>query len=215
MQCDQHRKRMEQADLRFLSEPPIDFPDDALTVADEVRDVMRAAVADRIPAMVPDVVDEDVETIDEARPEGIVGIDREPVPVAQNEARSVRVTVSADEDGSTVGRARLGIRQAAPGHPSVREGSSCHLRNTSPHGMSQQLSHGVSPCMAPNVEAAAETTGGPLRFRQSLRPPTINSVWLPPHHLVVRAQHPVNIESRPGSLSPGLADTAQIEQPYP
>ena len=100
-------KRMKQADLRFLSEAPVNVPDDALAVADECWDIMRAPVADRVPAVAPYIADEEIETVGEPRPEGIVGIDGKPVAVAQNEPRAVRVAVPPDGDRKAVGRTHL------------------------------------------------------------------------------------------------------------
>ena len=53
MECSQ---RMRQANLRLLPETPVDIPENALLVADVRRDVARAAVADWVPAVAPDVV---------------------------------------------------------------------------------------------------------------------------------------------------------------
>ena len=52
---------MKYADPGFFPEAPVDFADDTLGVIDEGRQVVRASVSNRVPAMVADVVDENVE----------------------------------------------------------------------------------------------------------------------------------------------------------
>ena len=76
MERCQRRERMKHADRLFLPEAPVDVPEDVLVVADERWDVMHMAIADRVPSVVPEIMDEQVETVGEQGPEGIVGIDR-------------------------------------------------------------------------------------------------------------------------------------------
>ena len=69
--------------------------------------MMRAPVADRVPAVAPEILDEQIETAGEPRPERIVGIDRKPVAVAQNDSRADWIAVTPDGDGKIVGRTHV------------------------------------------------------------------------------------------------------------
>ena len=51
-----------------------------------------------IPAVVPQVMDDDIELIGEQRPEGIVQVDRQAVAVSQYEPGAIRIAMPPEDD---------------------------------------------------------------------------------------------------------------------
>ena len=67
-----------------------DAPDDGRFVADERQNIVQAVIADHVPAVVSVVVYYDIETIEEQRLDGIVGINRKSVTVTGNDPPAER-----------------------------------------------------------------------------------------------------------------------------
>ena len=64
---------------------------------------MLLQIADPVPTMVSEVVNEQVEFVDQERPERIIEIDRQTVAVAEHKPRSIRISVTAQyNDGIIV-----------------------------------------------------------------------------------------------------------------
>ena len=76
---------MKDADRGFASPGGVDGPQNEVVIVDQRRDVVIPARADRVPAVVPEVVYDEIEGVGEQRPERIVQVDREPVGVAQDQ----------------------------------------------------------------------------------------------------------------------------------
>ena len=93
---------MENADLRLVAVVAVDGLEDPVVVADESRDVVALRPADRIPAVVSEVVDDQIEVVCQQRPERIVEIDRQTVAVAQDQARAFRVAVTPQDDDRVI-----------------------------------------------------------------------------------------------------------------
>ena len=89
LQGRQRGKGMEDADLRFWLEAAVDVGKYPVRVGDEVREIVRAPSAHRIPAVVAAV-----EVVREPRLKRVVGVDRECVAVAEHEARALGLAVS-------------------------------------------------------------------------------------------------------------------------
>ena len=99
---------MEDADLRFWSEVPVDAPGDARIVPEERLDIVCLEVADRVPAVVSEVVQDQIETGTEQRPEGIVRVRGQSGPVAHDEPWTVRIAVPPEDQQRAVVCANLG-----------------------------------------------------------------------------------------------------------
>ena len=77
---------------------------DSLGVVHEERNVVsERVVVDRVPSVVADIVDKAVELLGEPGPERVVGVDREPVSVGQDEPRPIRIAMTAHGQRVAVG----------------------------------------------------------------------------------------------------------------
>ena len=59
-------------------------------------------IAGGIPSVVPEVVDNQVEIVDQERPERVIEIDRQPVAVAQDEPRAFRIPMTPQNDDGVI-----------------------------------------------------------------------------------------------------------------
>jgi hypothetical protein len=93
---------MEHASYRLLPKVLFDASQDALVVIDERRDVMLIAVANWIPAVVAEIIDEAIEPLYEFRPKGVVGINREAIAVTYDKPMPPWIAVSPDGNAHAV-----------------------------------------------------------------------------------------------------------------
>ena len=82
---------MEHAYSGLCSVVAVDSLSNDIVVLNQYRNIMVSEIAYRIPAMVSEIVDYQVEIVGEERPEGIIKVDCETVAVAHDESRSLRV----------------------------------------------------------------------------------------------------------------------------
>ena len=82
--CHQRRQGVVDADSRLAAEMMIDRLQYARVVSNKRGDPVVLQRAGRVPAVVPDVVDDEIEVIQQQGPEREVEIDRESVAVAQD-----------------------------------------------------------------------------------------------------------------------------------
>ena len=73
-----------------------------IVVANESCHVVTLRPADRIPTVVSQVEDDQVEIVGQQRPERIVEIDGETVAVAQNQPRAGRIPVTPQDDDRVI-----------------------------------------------------------------------------------------------------------------
>ena len=93
---------MEYAYSRFFFELPVDCFENTVVIIDERRDAMFMNGTDRVPAVVPEVVDHHVEIVRQQRPERIIEIDRETVAMTQYETWTLRVSMTPQRDAGVV-----------------------------------------------------------------------------------------------------------------
>ncbi len=110
-----------------FAEVPVYRLHDPFRVPDEGLGAVRLQIADRVPAVVAKVVEDEIEPVCEQRPERIVRVGGESVGVAQNELQPLRIPVPPENDGSTVvhrdldRRTRLGRLPATPAAVDFRD----------------------------------------------------------------------------------------------
>ena len=92
------------ADFRFFPVGLVNCREDAVMVAHQSRHVMPGDGSDFIPAVVSQVMDNQVEIVHEQRPEGKIQVNCETVAVTQNQSRAFRITVSPQGNNSVVVR---------------------------------------------------------------------------------------------------------------
>ena len=102
---------MEHADLGFHPEVAVDVPEDVPVVRDEGGDVMAVNITPSTPAVVAEIVQDEVEALGQQRPEGIVHVGRKPVAVAHDQSRTFRIAVSSEYDAGTVSGVDVCCRQ--------------------------------------------------------------------------------------------------------
>ena len=93
---------MINAHLGLLPILAIYFLNDAVMVFDQSGDGVIPKGCDLVPAMIAEVIDHKVKIIGEEGPEGIVEVNRQPVPVTNNQSRTLRVAVASKDDNRTV-----------------------------------------------------------------------------------------------------------------
>ena len=64
-------------------------------------------VSDLVPAVAANIVYEDVEAVCEIRPEGSIGIDREPISMTNDEPRAIPDSMPTQQDAISVRHAHL------------------------------------------------------------------------------------------------------------
>lgn len=82
---------MKYADFRFVPVMIVDRFKNAMPVADKSRKIVILTVADGIPTVIPEVIDDEVEIVGEQRPERVIEIDRKTVAVTKDEPGARRV----------------------------------------------------------------------------------------------------------------------------
>ena len=92
---------MVYANLRFASVVVVNRFEDQFMVSNQGRNVVVLAVADRVPAVIPEVIHDQVEVRREQRPERIVEIDCETVAMTQHEPWTGRIPMPS-QDGDRV-----------------------------------------------------------------------------------------------------------------
>ena len=94
---------MKYSDFGFVPVVPVDGFENTFLITNQGRDVVLLAGTDRIPAVVPEVIDDEVKLVGKQRPERVIEIDCKTVPVAQNEPRAVRIAMPSQRgDGVLV-----------------------------------------------------------------------------------------------------------------
>ena len=73
---------MENADAGLRPKLLVDRSQDAVQIGDEHRDVVLTDRPERVPAVVADVVEDQVELVNQERPERIVQVDRHAIAMA-------------------------------------------------------------------------------------------------------------------------------------
>ena len=105
---------MKHPDFGFVPVVPVDGFENTFLVTNQGRDVVILAGTDRIPAVVPEIKDDEVELVGKQRPERVIEIDRQTVPMAQHEPGAVGIPVPAQGrngvrvEADFAHRARLG-----------------------------------------------------------------------------------------------------------
>ena len=89
---------MENANLRFLAEMLVDLLEDSVMVADQSRHAVIFQIADCIPTVVSQVVDDEVEVLGQVRPERIVEVDGQTIAVAEDQSNPIGVAVAAKQN---------------------------------------------------------------------------------------------------------------------
>ena len=85
----------------------VDGSNNVCIIPDERGDVVLSEIADRVPPVISEVVEDQIEPVGEQRLEGIVRIRGETVGMTQDQPRTFRVAVSPEDDGSMVRTVRL------------------------------------------------------------------------------------------------------------
>ena len=98
---------MEHAGLRLLPESPLDGVLDAQVVIDECGHMVAAQRPGSVPAVVPEVVEHEIEGVRELRPERVIEVDREAVAVAEHDARAGGIPVTPERDHGAVAQAHV------------------------------------------------------------------------------------------------------------
>ena len=93
---------MKYADSRLRPEMCVNRLKKTVVVTNQRRNVLLSQIADGIPTMVSEVIDDQVEIIGQERPKRVVEINGQSVAVAQNEPRTRRVTVASQRDRGDV-----------------------------------------------------------------------------------------------------------------
>lgn len=103
---------MEYAYSRFFFEVPVDCIENTVVVIDKRWDAMLMNGTDRVPAVVPEVVDHHVEIVRKQRPERVIEIDRETVTMTQDETWTLRISMPPQRDAGVVihGNVNRGMR---------------------------------------------------------------------------------------------------------
>jgi len=101
---------MKYADSRLLPEMAVDRLKKPVVVTNQRRNVLLSQIADGIPTMVPEVIDDQVEFIGQERPKRVVEINGQSVAVAQNESRTRRVSVASQRDRGDIVHADITSR---------------------------------------------------------------------------------------------------------
>ena len=103
MQAGQGGNGVEDPHRGFLTVETLHRFEDAVVVAGKGVDDVGLQGTDLVPAVVPEVVDDQVVVGRQQRPERVVEVDGEAVAVAQDEAGSRRIPVAPqDDDGGGV-----------------------------------------------------------------------------------------------------------------
>ena len=108
---DQRRNGMKDADGRFASVATFNRFKNKIMVMNQRRNVVVPLGADGVPAVVPEVIDHQVEILREQQPEWVVEIDGEPVPMAQNEPGARGIPVPAHGGDRPLVEANLAHRE--------------------------------------------------------------------------------------------------------
>ena len=82
----------------FWAEPGAYTLDNESAVPHEVGNVVVQPVADRVPSVIPYVVDEEVEPVCQPGPQRVIEVRGQAVAVAEENARTVGVSVSSHDD---------------------------------------------------------------------------------------------------------------------
>ena len=102
---------MKYADSRLLPEMSVDRFEDTVVVTNQRRNVLLSQIADGIPTMVSEVIDDQIELIGQERPERVVEVDGQSVAVAQDKARTRRVSVTSQRDRGDIVHADIMSRE--------------------------------------------------------------------------------------------------------
>ena len=89
---------MKYAYFRLLPVASIDRVDKTVMITNQRRNVLLSKRSGGIPAVVSEIVDDQIKFVGQERPERVVEIDGQPVAVAQNESRSRRISVASQGD---------------------------------------------------------------------------------------------------------------------
>ena len=89
---------MEHTDERFWAEPGAYTLDDESAVPHEVGNVVVQPVADRVPSVIPYIVNEEIEPVCQLGPQRVIEVCGKPVAVAEKDARTVGVSVPSHDD---------------------------------------------------------------------------------------------------------------------
>ena len=116
-QRGQRRQGMEYPYRGFLSVGRVDRFQNAVLVVGQRGHVVPFRRADLVPAVVPQVMDDDIELIGEQRPEGIVQVDRKTVAVSQYEPGAVRIAMPPEHDDRVVVHAHVMSGMRPGQHP--------------------------------------------------------------------------------------------------
>ena len=93
---------MEDPYCGFLTVEAIDRLEHSVLVAGKSFDTVVRQGTDFVPAVIPQIVDNQVEFLGQEGPERVVEVDSKAVSVAQYEPRALRVAVTPQDDDSVV-----------------------------------------------------------------------------------------------------------------
>ena len=93
---------MKYACFGFLTVMAINRVENTVVVANQCRNIVPLKIAGGIPSMVPEVVDDEVEVVDQERPKRVIEIDRQPVAVTQDESWAFRIPVTPQNDDGVI-----------------------------------------------------------------------------------------------------------------
>ena len=151
--------------------------DNGVMVGDQRGNIVVPLGADAIPAMVPDVVDRQVEIAGEQRPERVVEIGGETVSVAQNHPRTRRIAVSPNRGNGAVVEPDIACRKGLGNLPNrfCRHGGGSGFLSASPieRGAPRSIrepppdSEAVGSCARGAGSRAANALGRPGSLRQA------------------------------------------------
>jgi len=98
---------MEYADVRLSSVVEVDGFQDAVLIADQVRNIVLLAVADGVPSVVSKVVDDQVEIISELGPKRVIEINRKAIAMTHDEPGARRISVPPQGGDGVIVKANL------------------------------------------------------------------------------------------------------------
>jgi len=98
---------MEYADVRLFPVVEVDGFQDAVLIADQVWNIVLLAVADGIPSVVSQVVENQVEIVSELGPKRVIEINRKAVTVTHDESGTRWISVSPQGGDGVVMEANL------------------------------------------------------------------------------------------------------------
>ena len=140
-QRHESRNGMVHADSRLIPVVLVDRLENLVVVLNQGGNRMASERPNGIPAVISQVVDDQVEIVRQQRPEGNIQINGEAVAVAQNEPRACGISMTPQRNHGVVVHAhvvrgmRLGYLPSGFGshrHVSNSSGCSCSTRHTTP-----------------------------------------------------------------------------------